>query len=351
LGLLFAGNGSYTIGCKASNVFNQLNIELLSRPYGIVLDLSHYNGTMTAGAVTRMKELGVKGVILKCSQGDYYKDVEFDNSATLCEAGGMPWAPYHWNDPDISAAGQYAWFIKCLGNFTPSFQPMVDCEDKGNCNADKITSVTMALLKLIDDKFKPLGYKPPIVYTRGSWCNTYFLRSDDWKYYPLDAARYYVDQVKYSDTDAYFPYDWDKATLWQCEADGDYLGLSYFFGTDSKMSKHVDVNYILDNEEWESWLVHVPEEPEEPEEPEIPEEPEEPTLKTAVHYFGKTLVGLNVRNAPSTSGTKLGTMSAGTQFEWFEEVKEGSNIWLRIGWKQYAAKVYNGNTYIEYITV
>jgi len=74
-------------------------------------------------------------------------------------------------------------------------------------------------------------------------------------------------------------------------------------------------------------------------------------LKTGIHYYGKTLVGLNVRNAPTIKGTKLGTMPANTEFEWFEEIKEGNNIWLRIGWKLYCAKIHNGQNYVQYITV
>lgn len=276
-----------------------------------------------------------------------YKDTEFDNTVACCEAEGMPWCPYHFNEPDVPAAGQFKWFMECLGNNVPSFQPMLDNEDNRGCNPDKVTSVSLQLLNLIGSHFDPLGYKAPIYYSRGSWHNPNTLRSDTWKTYKLVAARYYVDQVKYSDTDQYFPLDWKNAVLWQCKADRDYLA-EYFFGTPAPC-KHIDVNYILDQEEFDSWLVHVPPDPGDPEPPDEPEPPEDPTLKTGIHYYGKTLVGLNVRNAPNTSGTRIGTMTAGTQFEWFEEIKDGSNIWLRIGWKEYCAKVYNGQTYVEYV--
>lgn len=350
LGLLFAGNSSATLGVTSLNVFNQLNIELMPCPYNIVLDLSHYNGKLTREMVRFAKERGVRGLILKMSEGNNYKDSEFDNSSAVCEAEGMPWTFYHYNHPNIPAQSQYNWIMKCLGDKVPSFQGMLDNEDNDGCNPDKVTSVSLALLKLLDNHFVPLGYKNSIYYSRGSWHNPNTLRSSEWAKYKLDAARYYVDQVKYYDDDPYFPYDWDDAVLWQCKADKDYL-FPYFFGV-TGTAKHVDVNYILNQAEFDSWLVHVPETP--PDEPEPPEEPEPPvegTLKTGIHYYGKTLTGLNVRNAPTTSGTKLGTMPVGTQFEWFEEIKEGNNIWLRIGWKLYCAKFHNGQTYVQYITV
>jgi GH25 family lysozyme M1 (1,4-beta-N-acetylmuramidase) len=352
LGILFAGNGSYTLGVTAKNVFEQLNIELMPCPYNIVLDLSHYNGKLTREMIRYAKARGVQALIFKMSEGNDYKDSEFENNVACAEAEGMPWTGYHFNKPSISASIQFNWLMKCLGTHVPSFQLMLDNEDTDGCNADKVTSVSLQLLNLIGSHFDPLGYKAPIYYSRGSWHNPNTLRSSTWKTYKLDAARYYVDQVKYYDDDPYFPYDWDNAVLWQCKADKDYL-FPYFFGV-TGTAKHIDVNYILDQAEFDSWLVHVPtpEEPD-PEEPEIPEEPEpgEPTLKTGTHYYGKTLTRLNVRNAPTTKGTKLGTMSIGTPFEWFEEIAEGSDVWLRIGWKEYCAKLYNGATYIEYITV
>jgi hypothetical protein len=69
--MLFAGNGSYTLGVTANNVFNQLNIELMDCPYGIVLDLSHYNGHITREMVRHAKARGVKAFIIKSSQGGY----------------------------------------------------------------------------------------------------------------------------------------------------------------------------------------------------------------------------------------------------------------------------------------
>lgn len=358
-GLLFAGNSSLTLGVTSKNVFDQLNIELMSCPYELALDLSHYNGRITAQSVAEWKAKGVKFVILKCSDGDQAsgtKDSEFDNSVAVCEAGGMPWAPYHFARFNKTAQAQYNWFMKCLGDKTPSLQPMVDCELTGGENADKITSVAMKLLELIDAHFAPLGYKPPFVYTRGSWSNTYFLRSSKWAKYPLHAARWYVDQVKYYDSDPYFPYDWEDAILWQCKADKDYL--AEYFGVPCK---HVDVNYILDKAYIESCLIHVPPgEPEEPEpppeEPEEPEEPEppveDPELKTAIHYFGKVLPakGLTVRNAPKTSGTKITAISKGTEVEILETVLDSSgNTWARIGFKEYSAMIYNGETLMEFV--
>lgn len=65
-------------------------------------------------------------------------------------------------------------------------------------------------------------------------------------------------------------------------------------------------------------------------------------------YMKLTIVAdaLNIRSLPSTSGKIYFTATKGEQLEVIEEVKSGSDVWVRCGFKQYAAKVYQGNTYL-----
>jgi hypothetical protein len=55
---------------------------------------------------------------------------------------------------------------------------------------------------------------------------------------------------------------------------------------------------------------------------------------------------LNYRSAPSTTATRLGTMPAGTVVENLDERTVVPNLWARIGYNQWACKIYNGAVYL-----
>lgn len=57
---------------------------------------------------------------------------------------------------------------------------------------------------------------------------------------------------------------------------------------------------------------------------------------------------LNIRRGPSTSYQKVFYLLKGDTPD-ILEIKTNSNIWIRIGWKQWAAMRHNGVTYMEYI--
>jgi len=70
-----------------------------------------------------------------------------------------------------------------------------------------------------------------------------------------------------------------------------------------------------------------------------------------VHNKGTTTVNLNYRTGPSTSYTRLGTIPINTTVEILDTATDSAgNVWARIGYNQWAAMVYTGLNYIEYVT-
>ncbi len=356
VGLLFAGNGSLTVLCKATNVFEQLGIELMPHP-PLILDLSHYNGTLTDSMVQDMYKKGVRGLFLKASEGGSYKDDQFANSVEVCRRNGMLWSPYHFCRANISANIQYNNFISAIGDNVPDFQPMIDIETTDEQSPEKITSVALKLLELVDAHFSGQGYNPPWIYTRGSFANAYFLPSDKWAKYPLMVARWYTDNWDYSEgsyVDPYFPKQWKSvgAKLWQNKADKD--GLGAYFGLSCN---DVDVSYILDEPYFDSCLVHEPPSPPPPPPPPSPppSPPPPAEYKTGTFTWGKVTVdSLRVRTVPNTNNNSsiIYILKKDEEVEVLEEVKDNvGNTWARIGHREYAAMLYNGRRYIEYIPV
>jgi hypothetical protein len=60
-------------------------------------------------------------------------------------------------------------------------------------------------------------------------------------------------------------------------------------------------------------------------------------------------VGLRVRESPNTSSRTWFTLPQGSVVEELESIVENSNEWLRVGQRQYVAKTYQGQTYLEVV--
>lgn len=91
------------------------------------LDLSKWQGTITAATVAAMKAQGVQFCGVRVSSGAGYQDPQAFNSARLLQAGGIMVYPYHFTTND-NAADQYNWFVYCMGNIEWDLPPALDCE-------------------------------------------------------------------------------------------------------------------------------------------------------------------------------------------------------------------------------
>ena len=397
LGILFAGNGSQSVICKAQHIFDELNVELLDLPNKLVLDISKYQGKFVD--VNKAKSQRVVGVIAKMTQGDYHYDTFFDDHWDACKAANMPVTPYIFVDPTISAQAHFEYFKRMLGDRKPDFPPMIDCEVTNGKDAQHITAVIQSLAVLLDGWCASNDLLPPFIYTRASWWNVYVLPWSGWKLYPLMVARFDVDQAWY-EADIYKPRDWDEWMLWQHTADGNLRGAEMGVSSNSIDISYADMGFV------DKYLNGV-----------IPPPHDDYTLTInivgngtvsytpnqftyhsgdvvtlsaipATDWFftswssnvlngtvsiisdtivtatftqnepppnggymkGKVIVSsLNVRKAPNTSAAIVESLKLGNTPEILEEkIVSTKEKWCRIGWNQWAAALYNGVVYIQY---
>lgn len=91
----------------------------------IVLDLSHWQGSMIDWQKIMLS--GVKGVIIKASQGRDYADPMFSQNYAFARAVGLRVGAYHFMT-GVNGLEQYAWFVKCVGDRELDFPPVMDAE-------------------------------------------------------------------------------------------------------------------------------------------------------------------------------------------------------------------------------
>jgi hypothetical protein len=88
-----------------------------------------------------------------------------------------------------------------------------------------------------------------------------------------------------------------------------------------------------------------PVEPIQPTEPEAPEPQSFPQLpKVRI-----SAVALNVRLGPGVDNPLVGLVPQGIEVEVLDSIKDGDDIWLHIGYQQYIAKRFAGDTYAVWI--
>lgn len=82
-------------------------------PSILVVDLSHHNGVIDWVA---LRNSGIKGVILKCSEGVNFKDPKFESNWQAACDNDFAVMLYHFFRDGIGAS-EFDWFISCAASF------------------------------------------------------------------------------------------------------------------------------------------------------------------------------------------------------------------------------------------
>ena len=281
----------------------------------IGFDINHWKDPVPVEKL--IDEYKAKYIIGKVTDGVYYPkryiDMYLDWKART-EAKNIPFGSFHYWRVTKDAHAQADYYREKSG--ITNFPPIIDVEKYFNIGYYSRYINAKRLRKVIERVKINFEVKRPLIYTSAShWLeltgNANFTDCDLWI-------------ANYGRVTPAIAKPWKVWKLWQYT---DRYALRY------------DANWFNGNEEelaeytGDSFQVIPP--------PDIS------------YYLGRILEvkvnAVRVRRGPSTSYPQVEQLRLGDQPIQLEEViKSSKEVWARIGWNQWTAKVYNGNTFITY---
>lgn len=408
VGLLFAGGQTsdgylITVGCRADRVEKELGVTFptpnpLQKRSGI--DVSKWQGEMDWNVAVAA---GVNVAIIRAGSIDNvnglpYEDTQFRRNAELAPPL-MPVGFYWYFRPNWSSTIQANYFCDLIKDIAWKVPPVIDIEENAGMSNAEVASAVWSFANQIEQK---TGVRP-IIYTSPGFWNSYVGPTTWAKEYPLWVAIW----VNLGVLSPLLPNDWKGITpvMWQYRV---FKGGGSIYGAqsadidlDTTYPKFEDIlvdaepppppelvylDVVIDGQgtvtpqsgyypvgtivqllaipetgwKFSMWEVDV----ESTSNPTTLLMDEDKTvLATFVeqvgdglavfeHYKGKvvTTKNLNYRKEPKVTGTLIGYMPPGTIVEILDSTKDSfGNVWVRIGYMEWAAQLYGGVEYIHYL--
>lgn len=157
--------------------------------YGMTLgvSVSHFNA---APDFDLLKQHGIQFAFIKASQGASSVDAKGIENARAARGSGLKIGLYHFFEPDVDVAAQFANFSARLNSVDWDLPPTIDCENFPGKQipadyADKVDQLAQELEKQFGRK--------PIIYTTTTFANLHFDQRES--RYPLFVAQFSVPSV------------------------------------------------------------------------------------------------------------------------------------------------------------
>ena len=131
-------------------------------------DLSAHNGTPDFDSLATVLDF----VYLKASEGNRFRDKEFERNYTETRRTGLPAGAYHFFRFDRDGRSQADNFIDILANYPCELPPAIDIEEYGN-SAQVPTALIIERLQAMLALMRAAGYEP-IVYTNKKGHSRFF---------------------------------------------------------------------------------------------------------------------------------------------------------------------------------
>ena len=210
----------------------------------LIVDVSHWQGTMNWDVA---KSKGVKGAIIKASEGTTWRDDQFKRNVAECKRLGIAWGAYHYFYPTLNALDQAKNFIDAMMGCAPDLGIWGDFEQPAT-GLD-----VQALAHGFMDEIKK--YYSAGIYTSPGYAK-YTMNSASWmKEFPLWIAHYgYTDDfgVYHDVTAPTIPLPWTECVIWQ------YSSKGTGYGSDG----YIDLNkFMRADSEWEAFSGQTAEPP------------------------------------------------------------------------------------------
>jgi GH25 family lysozyme M1 (1,4-beta-N-acetylmuramidase) len=363
--LLFAGGSlsdgtRITVGCRMDLVEELLNVTVPPPPVAqreFWLDLSHWQGDiqsladdmtgnfkastdgLTPYSFSQMVVHGVDGVVLKAAQGKDIIDPNFADYYDRARAVGLQVAAYDYVDPRYSAIEHFTNWRQAVGEREFAFVAM-DCEAASGQTIQRISAVIQQFGELLSLQYDRL----PWIYTSVGFWNQYVLPWSGWSDYPLWIA-FWSRIAKWP----LLPEAWKNVEgqpkMWQFMVSdfGQELGVG---------SKQVDMNTMF-----QSGIELIGAEPSQPPvsfsvSPSSSPSPSAGGPAEFTHNKGVVIAprGVNIRSGPGVTYADIGDVPFNAVVEILGTAKDRyGNDWVRIGFSQWSAKLYQGQEFIRYV--
>jgi GH25 family lysozyme M1 (1,4-beta-N-acetylmuramidase) len=266
---------------------------------------------------TLIDEYGGKYIIGKVTDGVRYKQEYIDmyyDWKERTQAKGVPFGSFHYWRVTQSAEGQADYYREKSG--ITDFPPIIDVEKYFNIGYYSRYINSVKLRKCVEQVKVNFNVKRPMIYTSAShWLeltgNADFTDCDLWV-------------ANYGRVTPAIPKPWTTYKIWQY--------------TD-RYAKRYDANWFNGDEKDLAEYTN-----------------QEPAPAPDIEYFlGRILEvkvnAVRVRSGPGTSHPQVEMVRLGDQpIQLNEIVKSSQEVWAKIGWNQWVAKKYKGNTFITYKT-
>lgn len=403
--LLFAGGSTsdgylITVGCRCDNVEAQLGVTFPTpepRQRRGAIDVSKWQGLMDW---QKAKAAGVSAAFIRAGSIDNvtgipYEDSQFQRNAELAPQL-MPVGYYWYFRPNWPTVVQSEYFCNLIRNANWKVPPVIDIEENGGLTNAQVAGAVWAFAAQIEAE---LGVRP-IIYTSPGFWNSYAGPTTWAREYPLWVANW----VNLGVLVPLIPNDWRgvQPVAWQFDVlkgggsiygaqsadidlDTTYPGFELLLGEQEPppppeiVTLEIIINghgYVSPGEgrypigstitltatpdngwRFVSWGGDI-----DGVDPQISVLMDDDKLVSAtfveaqedkpaeyIHNRATATVGLNYRTGPGTTYARLGTMPTGTVVDVLGVVQQGSNTWAQIGYQEFAAMVYNGQTYLDYV--
>lgn len=188
----------------------------------LLLDVSHWQGAMDWNVA---KSKGVRGAIIKASEGTTWRDDQFARNVSECKRLGIAWGAYHYFYPTLNALQQASNFIDAMMGYAPDLGIWGDFEQPAT--GLDVQGLAQGFMNEIK-KYYSAG-----IYTSPSYAKD-VMKSAAWmKDFPLWIANYGVLKPA-------IPLPWTEAVIWQYSSKGTgygsdgYIDLNNFMRADSE---------------------------------------------------------------------------------------------------------------------
>ncbi|WP_081182112.1 GH25 family lysozyme [Enterococcus villorum] len=218
-------NNQHTLGdsIKKRNLLQKRSLEAnngisaaeANRPAKDFIDVSSHNGVPTVEEYQTMKKYGVRGVVVKLTEGDSYRNPLAPEQIKHAQEAGLKVSVYHyaWFNEGEDTKDEANFLLAYMNELNLPFDTViVNDSENPKMNLDKVTDNALTFQEV----FQQVGYPNVIHYSNASWftdgkLDTQRLGKENcwvaqWPYNPSDDHLLHTDKAAWQwASDLYFP--------------------------------------------------------------------------------------------------------------------------------------------------